>query len=385
MTSLEKGVITLIKSALTDKALALPQDFDAFAAVKIARGHQISTLVCFGANNCKLADELAMNKLLTDAYKFTLISEVQSELVKQISKEFKKENIDYMLLKGASIKNIYPKSEMRTMSDIDILIKPSQYYKISKVMLFLGFVEKTESNHEFIWQKDKLVVELHKHLIPSYNKDFYAYFGDGWQFAKKQENSCCYKMSAEDELIFIFTHLSKHYRDAGIGLKNFIDLFLFLKSNDIDEKYVLDALKTLKLDVFYTNVLKTLNVWFKDAREDETTALITKMVFSGGAYGKGENHILSEAVKKSKKGFKMKKVLSLAFLPIQQMQKKYSCLKKFPVLLPVFWVVRWVQILLFKRKKVNEQVRSLQNATNKKINEYQLNLNAVGLDFNFKE
>lgn len=385
MNSLEKGVVTLIKSALTGEGYSLPADFDVQNAVKIARAHQISALVCFGAKTCNLADELAMDKLLVDAYKFTVISEAQTEFIDKITAVFKKENIDYMLLKGASIKNIYPNLQMRTMSDIDILIKLEQYDKISKIMHLLGFSEVTQSDHELIWRKENLAVELHKRLIPSYNKDFYAYFGDGWQFAKREENSSCHKMSAEDELVFIFTHLAKHYRDAGIGLKHFVDLFLFLKNNTVDQNYVLGVLKTLKLDVFYTNVLKTLNVWFDGGQEDEITKLITKNVFSCGAYGKRENKLLSEAVKENKKAFKTKKVLSLVFLPIAQMQKRYSCLKKAPILLPVFWVVRWIKIVLKKRQTVREQMHYLKNATNEKISEYQFNLNKVGLDFNFKE
>ena len=385
MKSLEKGILTLIKSALTGKQFALSDNFDAQAAVKIAKAHQISTLVCFGAKTCKLADELAMDRLLADAYKFTLISEAQTELTEKIKTAFEQEYIDYMLLKGANIKSIYPSPEMRMMSDIDILIKQSQYDKISKIMLSLGFNEIIQSDHELIWQKDKLMVELHKRLIPSYNKDFYAYFGEGWQLAKKQENTCCHKLSAEDEFVFIFTHLAKHYRDAGIGLKHFVDVFLLLENTKLNKEYVLDALKKLKLDEFYINVIKTLNAWFNGGQEDEITTLITKTVFSGGAYGKGENNILSQAVKADKKGFKIKKVLSLMFLPLKKMQKRYACLNKLPILLPVFWVVRWVQFLLFKRKNFNRQMQQIKNATNQKINEYQLNLNTVGLNINFKE
>lgn len=384
MNSLEKGVLTLIKSALTGKQFALPDNFDAQAAVKIAKAHQISTLVCFGAKTCKFADELAMDRLLVDAYQFTIVSEVQTELVEKLTALFKKENIDYMLLKGASIKSIYPSPEMRAMSDIDILIRPEQYDKISKAMCLLGFKEVTQSDHELIWKKQKLTVELHKRLIPSYNKDFYAYFGDGWALAQKQQASC-YKMSAEDEFVFVFTHLAKHYRDAGIGLKHFVDVFLLLENTDLNKEYVLDALKKLKLDEFYINVIKTLNAWFNGGQEDEITTLITKTVFSGGAYGKGENHILSEAVKKDKREFRIKKLFSLAFLSLDKMQKRYLCLNRFPILLPVFWVVRWVQILLFKRKNFNRQMQQIKNATNQKINEYQLNLNTVGLNFNFKE
>ena len=99
MNSLEKGVITLIKSALTGNEYSLPMDFDAQKAIEIAKAHQIYTLVCFGAKNCKLADELAMDKLLVDAYKFTVLSEAQTELIEKITALFEKENQTFLLAK----------------------------------------------------------------------------------------------------------------------------------------------------------------------------------------------------------------------------------------------------------------------------------------------
>ena len=51
----------------------------------------------------------------------------------------------------------------------------------------LGYSEGSESDHELIWRKgNKILIELHKRIIPSYNKDYYAYFGDGWQLATQK-------------------------------------------------------------------------------------------------------------------------------------------------------------------------------------------------------
>jgi uncharacterized membrane protein (UPF0127 family) len=44
-----------------------------------------------------------------------------------------------------------------------------------------------------------------------------------------------------------------------------------------------------------------------------------------------------------------------------------------------------LKILFFNRKKAVKQIRSLQSATNKNINNYQLDLSLVGLAFNFEE
>ena len=125
-----------------------------------------------------------------------------------------------MLLKGTLLKEMYPKKELRAMGDADILIKTEQYDKIKPIMQGLGFEERTESDHELIWRKPQLLLELHKKLIPSYNKDYYAYFGDGWQLGKPNSNfPHRFEMSDEDQMIYLFTHFAKHYRDAGIGIR----------------------------------------------------------------------------------------------------------------------------------------------------------------------
>ena len=56
---------------------------------------------------------------------------------------------------------------------MDILIRPEQYDRIVPILEQLNFREKNETDHELVWIHDDLYLELHKRLIPSYNKDFY--------------------------------------------------------------------------------------------------------------------------------------------------------------------------------------------------------------------
>lgn len=385
MTSLEKGVIILIKSALTGKKYALPNDFDLIEAVEVIREQQVSSIVYFGALNCGISqNEVAMDMLLVDTYSFAVISEAQAELAEKISKLFEENKIDYMLLKGARQKKLYPKPEMRAMADIDILIKFNQYEKIKPIMRSLGFSELIQSDHELVWKKDKLSIELHKRLIPSYNLDFYSYFGDGWNKAKRNKDSHCFSLDAEDEFIFIFTHFAKHYRDAGIGIKHLVDLKVYLDSFSLNTKYVLEELKKLKLDLFYANVCKTLKVWFDGEAEDEISSIITKTAFQSGAYGRSDLSALSQALK-GDKSYRIKKIFKLAFLPLSKMRNKYPVLVKLPVLLPFMWIARWFDILLFKRSRIKRQVNDFRVATPQKVAEYQKSLNKVGLNYNFKE
>ncbi len=391
--SLKLGLIALVKSAITGEKQVLPQDFDIIDAVEIARKHQIIPLIYYGALNCGINDDFsAMSEMFNAVCKCILISQRQMAAIKRISAAFEDNGIDYMLLKGTLLKSLYPKGEMRNMSDADILIKMEQYDSIKSILSDLGYTEKTVSDHEIIWIKPELFLELHKRLIPSYNKDYYAYYGDGWQLGKpSSENKYRYIMTDEDQMIYLFTHFAKHYRDGGIGIKHLVDLYVYRKAKpELDEKYIKEELKKLSLYEFYCNILKTIDVWFCDGEPNSHTELITEMIINSGAYGTSKNRNIAQAVRyldsdKNYTAAKFKRFFVMTFPSLKTMQLKNSYLEKAPYLLPAAWVIRLLRILFTKRDRAKTFYTNLQKVSAEEFNDYEKALHFVGLDFNFKE
>lgn len=391
MNNLYKDFITVIKNSILGKQFVLSDSFDMESAFKLAKRHSVVPLFYYGLNNSNIEKD---NQYLQDLFMLTCkhisVSEHQMFEIEKLFNAFDEEKIDYMPLKGALLKKMYPKPEMRTMGDADILIKTEQYEKIKQVVEALGYEEITESDHEFIWNKTGLHLELHKRLIPSYNKDYYSYFGDGWNLAKLCDKTR-YSMTAEDQMIYIFTHFAKHYRDAGIGIKHLVDIWVYRFANkNLDENYIIAELKKLQLDVFYKNILDTVDVWFNDGVSSEITDLITEVIFDSGVYGTHEAHVLSAALKEkhnegTAKKARSKTILNRVFLPYKSMCSRYPILLKMPILLPLMWVVRWIEAVLFRRKNIGSNLEDLSIATAQNIDGYQSKLNFVGLDFNFKQ
>lgn len=323
---------------------------------------------------------------------FITLSERQMYEINVIFEEFDKNNIDYMPLKGTLLKKMYPKSEMRVMSDADILIKTEQYDTIKDIMDNLGYSQGVESDHELIWRKKGVNIELHKRLIPSYNEDYYAYYGDGWRLGKPvSEGENRYVMSAEDEMIYLFTHYAKHYRDAGIGIKHIVDLWVYKNFvSTLNEHYLLEELKKLQLDEFYKNTMRTLECWFEDCEFDEKTKFITNVIFSSGVYGSHATHIITAAVKSSQsknsvQQVRFTKMRKIFFLPYNKMCDRYPVLEKAPLLLPIMWIVRGFNVVLFKRNQVKAFGQDLKSISNEKMDNRQRALNFVGLNFDFKD
>ena len=63
---------------------------------------------------------------------------------------------------------------------------------------------------------------------------------------------------------------------------------------------------------------------------------------------------------------------------------KFPILKKAPVLLPFFWVVRGI-IALFRPGKIKKMRRAMKSLNPEYAEDYQTSLRLVGLDYHFKD
>lgn len=387
MEAFKKDMLGIIGNAVNGTKYAVSEDFDWKKAYDVSKKHQIFSPVYYGA----LADPSFMKSEVFSAFteanvSCVGISERQIYIASELKKIFIENGISFLPIKGIVLKKLYAYPEMRTMSDIDVLIKPEEYDKIREALMAAGYFEGIESDHELHWKKDDVFIELHKRLIPSYNEDYYDYYGDGWRVAKPVGGGE-YCMSDEDFFIYIFTHFAKHYRDSGAGIKYVTDFYLYLKKHEnLDFGYINGELDKLGLSVFYKNVERMMRVWFDGAEPDEITERLTDKIFESGVYGDAANVPLAEGLKisKSHKNVKGHKFFTMLFPSFTSMKMIYPVLKKAPVLLPVMYVARWFSAL-FNPKKIKKSVNNLKNYDDESVQKYREELNFVGLDYNFND
>jgi len=391
MTEQQRGVLTLIKSALDGKGYPLPEAFDMAQAVHIAMRHKLIALIYYGAVNCGIDRQSEPMRKLFPALIVTM-NVVQKQCFEQqrLCDAFLEKGIDHMLMKGALIQRYYPLPEMRTMGDLDILIRTKQYERIAPVMAELGYSYCYESNHELVWRRGKVDVELHKCVIPTYDTDYYGYFGTGWSLAKETQPSS-YALSDEDFYVYIFAHMSKHYRMAGIGIKHFVDLWVYERAKpQLDKGYIRKALEKMNLATFYDYVQRTLETWFNDAAATEQSDYITHVVFENAEYGLAENRHAAWVLLQAQKEGSVSKVKrrnhwATIFPQYSTMCNQYPALKKAPVLLPVYWVIRWCSVVFTRRKDLEAYQATRRAQTNQKIEQRRRALEFVGLEFAIDE
>ena len=388
MNILQSGMITLFKSAITGQTYALPEGFSIEEAYALSKRHHITNLLYLGACNCGISrDEKAMQEMFSSYCVSTIRSEVQLQTLHRVLDAFEAAQIEYLPLKGSKIKALYPKPELRYMGDADVLIRMEQYPQIAPIMESLGFTHQKTTDHEIVWSSKALLMELHQRIVPSYNKDFYAYFGDGWQRARKIAGMQ-YDLSTEDEMIFLFTHFAKHYRDGGIGCRYVVDLWLFRNAHpEMDGDYLCQELKKLWLWEFYENIMHLMDVWFCEKPTDPKTDFLTEFIFSSGSWGVHSKRLLSTALKKAPrttgKGAKLTYAWSILFPAKGYLYKQYPVLKQKPWLLPAIWVIRPFRKVLFQRDALKKQKENLDALKDEELQLHKQMLNYVGLDYHF--
>lgn len=395
VNDLKKVCLSLLNSALTGQPTVLDEEVDWSQLYKLAKRHHIVNLLSEGLFRANIStDDERLEPFYCSSCNELMRSERQMKELAKLFAMFEKNGIDYIPLKGTVLKSLYPSPEMRTMGDADILIRFEQYEQIRPLMLELGFVSVEENEHDLVWEKkNALYLELHKRLIPTYVVDYTA-IGSGWETATRvSEDTHRYAMRAEDEYLFLFVHLAKHYRHGGVGIKQMTDLFVYQQAHsDLDKQYIADKLKEMSLYEFYGNITETLATWFDNAPTTPKTDFITEIIFKSGAFGTVEQTVLSGAVKNAKKNegvsysrIRFNSFLNALFLPYKDMCEKYAFLKKMPILLPAMWVYRWIVSLVWKRRNITQAIKNVQELTPDHIETHRQSLQYVGLDFSFEE
>ena len=128
-------VLCLLKCAVSDEIPPNPpENLDWEVIFKIGKSHKIYSTLFFGLQ--KLSPSLYSSiphfeDYATEYRKNLVLDTNRSFEIDIIKKELKKNDIDFVLLKGTVIKYLYPDTAMRVMSDVDILYR-SQIQKINR-------------------------------------------------------------------------------------------------------------------------------------------------------------------------------------------------------------------------------------------------------------
>ncbi len=296
---------------------------------------------------------------------------VQIYYLDQITDLFEKNEIPHCVMKGPILKKLYPQSYYRQSGDLDIYVPEKYREKAKDIMLSLGFeIERyrIDDADDVYFMPNKIHIELHRVLIS--NKTPWQAecqkIADRLVLADDKKYS--YKMTDEDYYLYMIAHMAKHMKYSGFGIKMVLDVWIYMKKygNTLSRSVLNERLCLCGLDEFEKNILSLVEYWFEGGQASEMIKKLARYVFLSGTFGTREQldsyfMIENSDGANNKYAAKFNSYRHSLFPTFEAMSKRYSILKKYPALLPILWVYRFFEILMFDRRKFKEVIKRYDN------------------------
>ena len=346
--------------------------------LQTAKAHSVSAMVCMALEqtdtfrNAEESTRLKWIDAKNKAVRKNLLLDTERH---QLEKEFAKNGIWYMPLKGSILKDWYPKFGMREMADNDILFDEKKRNDVKQIFQNRGYTVESygKINHDAYEKPPIYNFEMHVELyLELYEKFHEKYINVKQRLIQDEYNPYRFNFTQEDFYVFAITHAYKHYHSRGTGVRTLADIYVMEQKlgKTLNWEYVESELRDL--DIFdYEKESRQLAkklfgaaVW---SQEDLLTEAEQKMLayyVGSSTYGTIQNKMqnLQSDGKAITVYTKLRYIFSRIFPDLKWCKFYAPTVYKYPVLLPFFWDWRLLVKGFKKRNIVKCELESIKNA-----------------------
>ncbi|MBQ3055756.1 MAG: nucleotidyltransferase family protein [Oscillospiraceae bacterium] len=353
-----------------------PEGLDWKDLTRLAAQQSMANLLCYAVEGLELPPEVA-EKLRELKNKAILREATQEMELRAIRAAFSEKGIRFMPLKGVFLKTLYPRPDLRVMSDIDILFDANDRDAVQESMVSLGYTVKDFAlGVTDVYQKAPIMnLEMHTELV-DHPERWRKHFAHIWD-AATLTGTCEFAMSHEDFYVFFLAHLVKHYANCGTGVRSILDLWVCRHKIPYDEAVVSARLEELGILEFVRNIEALAEVWFGEGTATPLLEEIGEFILSGGTFGNRTTAAMA-------RGTKGDYFLRRLFLRREVMEGVYPILKKAPILLPACWAHRFVK-KIFRPGLISDEIHILATADGDKAAALQAFHKRAGLSETYDE
>lgn len=286
---------------------------------------------------------------------------------------FSKAELYPIVMKGIVCRELYGKyADYRPSGDEDILIREEEYEDIKKTLLAQGFLPMLEEVNEtqlcnlqeisFINKKTGLHIEVHLNPIGLENdlrKKMNAYFNNVFEHKifEQIRGNLISTMSYSDHFLFLVLHAFKHLLNNGVGIRQVVDILKYMESftKQIDWEYIDASLRNVGAEKFFVDLIyignKYLGFSFSISKSPNCPELLLQDIMHRGAFGNGtqilrtSGHMALSAGTRKKKNNRFMMFVRAVFPNKQKLLTTNPELERFPWLLPVCWLKRWIKFI----------------------------------------
>ena len=292
-------LFTILKLSLYGGDIALQNDFDYETIFT-----ELQAQTCLSLTK-DIAGDIPMSKDLRGKWEQALNRQLAAN-AKVVFEERKifaalaTAGVPCAVLKGSAVAQYYPKPELRSRGDIDILVQKDRFEDAAGVLLDNGFKANGGINPEakhVEFKKNDVEIELHSRFFETEEQNALLYSA----IDSIVEKSGTPVLSDILNALVVLYHI-KYHLSFGIGLRQFIDWFMFVNSvlsdelwrggfEELAEKFGLGTLAkaAAKLGV-QLGLIERKITWCEDV-EDELCKMLLEQVLRNGNFGYKESDI----------------------------------------------------------------------------------------------
>jgi hypothetical protein len=272
--------------------------------------------------------------------------------------------------KGVSLRSLYPQPDLRTMGDIDLLIRPENLTEAEALLREQGLRHLAVGVSVQNWTSGQgMPVELHTALFcPSPGTLDQAFFKGA--IRRQAEDRSYFSPPPKEAAIYQVQHMAKHIRYLGFGLRELADFTLQIEQG-LELPLLLERLDALGSGQFGRTVLlvardllglelsnDTITAWNIPPK---TVDHLAEAVLSAGTHGQDNpENALSLIVTKrmdSAPRARWRFLGWLAFPPAPDLDPRYAYAQTRRWLLPWAWIHRLVRTAVLAPAKAFVIVR----------------------------
>ena len=350
-------IIHLLADHLAGRMTSISTDLDWEEVFRLSRIHQIGGIVYY---QCKGSLPQEMLPVFKQRYELDVFQYVKrSTMFRQIRQAFIENGISCFTVKGLSVARYYPVPALRTMGDLDIVIRGEDRDNADRLLKDNGFRNTSHiDDREWIYFKDGLEYELHDHLVyeEAVNLPGHKFFFNRfWEYVKDEQ------LDPGFHFLFLVMHLRKHFMNSGVGFRQFMDIALMAgKEPGMDWPWIEERLIELDLWTFARTCSGFIQKWFgieipidPIVPDDVFYEEATELIFANGIFGfhreenrrnrtvnearNSRNHLMGMIGHAAREVFPSYRYLCTV--------KRYGYVVGRPYLIPVTWIHRFAHVL----------------------------------------
>ena len=280
------------------------------------------------------------------------------------------EHIWYMPLKGAILKDLYPKQEMRQMADNDILFDAEYEAAVKDYFVREGYevISYAKENNDVYEKEPVYNFEMHTSLFREAHNEVWAdYYKDITLRLKMEEETYQYSFTDEDFYIYFILHTFKHFDGCGTGIRYFVDSYVYQNAKNLDWNYIegeLDKLGVLAFEKTFRSISMKIfgNGEAVSRLNREENSMLCNSMFAG-TYGNLQSEIDKKLHKiqgnedRITKNTKVKYIIGRLFPPMSYYKAYHPFIYKTRIFIPFFVIFRMVRGVLQHWREMMRDIR----------------------------